>query len=103
MPKEHRTISVECVTRLRVPAARSRSMAKALCFRGVLTMIAGLLLAAASFSTARADEAEAHYRVGLNHKKKGETALAIEEIKTAVRLRPDHAAAHMTLGGLYAD
>lgn len=48
-------------------------MAKPLYLRGVLGLLAGLSALALVVSSAAADEAEAHYRIGLNHKRKGET------------------------------
>ena len=55
-------------------------MGKPFCFRGVLGLLAGLSALALCVSSAAADEAEARYRIGLNHKRKGETAQAIVEI-----------------------
>jgi tetratricopeptide (TPR) repeat protein len=78
-------------------------MGKPLCFRAVVSVFAALLVWGASTPGVRADEAEGHYRMGLNHKRKGEIPQAINAVKAALKLRPDHAAAHMTLGGLYAD
>jgi tetratricopeptide (TPR) repeat protein len=52
---------------------------------------------------AAADEAEARYRIGLDYKRKGDLTRAIDEIKIAIKLRPEHAAAQLSLGGLLLD
>jgi Flp pilus assembly protein TadD len=72
--------------------------------RSCWSWLAGIALALLTFvPTAFADQAEGHYRMGLNLKKKGDTAAALREVREAVKLRPDHAAAWMTLGGLLRD
>src|SRR5690349_8470019 len=60
----------------------------------------GMLLFGATATPAQADEAEVHYRMGLQHKRAGRLDAAEREIREAVRLRPTHAAAHMSLGGV---
>src|SRR5689334_16443342 len=49
---------------------------------------------------ARADEAEGHYRMGLDYERKGDYANAAREVKEAVHLRPGHAAAWLSLGAI---
>ena len=70
-------------------------------FRLILAAFAVLTVALPN--GARADEAEGHYRMGLGLKKKGDLAGATREVREAVKLRPDHAAAWMTLGSLRRD
>ena len=60
-------------------------------------LLAGLLAGGA----VRADDAAAHYNMGLQLKRQGKTAEAIAEIKQAIQLRPKYAAAWVTLGTLY--
>ena len=66
-----------------------------------MTLIAVLGLALLGSVTARADEAAGHYNLALQHKREGNTSAAIGECETALKLRPDYAAAHFTLGNLY--
>jgi len=49
----------------------------------------------------RADDAAVHYNMGLQLKRQGKTPEALVEMKNAVQLRPDYAAAWFTLGTLY--
>ena len=76
------------------PHARRSQQQAALC-AALLALAIG-----AKSVTARADESEAHYRIGLDYKKKGDVGHAIAELRTAISLRPDHAAAQMSLGSL---
>ena len=48
----------------------------------------------------RADDAEVHYRMCMNHKKAGKTDEAERQCAMAIAARPTHAAAHYTLGTL---
>ena len=64
---------------------------------------AAFVLALGSSFPVRADEAEGHYRIGLDYKRKGDVPHALAEIRMALSLRPDHAAAHMSLGSLLLD
>ena len=59
------------------------------------------LLAVGLFAhSALADEAEGHYRMGLNHERRGDLVSASREVHEAVRIRPGHAAAWLTLGAI---
>src|SRR5262245_29327043 len=69
--------------------------------RTTVTATFGVLLALASSSPARADEAANHYTLALQYKRVGRTAEAITECERAIALRADYAAAHLTLGNLY--
>jgi tetratricopeptide (TPR) repeat protein len=68
--------------------------------RIVLIVVGACFVLSALPQIAQADEAEAHYRMALDFKKKGDIARAIVEARTAVRLRPEHASAQFTLGSL---
>lgn len=68
--------------------------------RSITVSVAVFCVTTLCATSALADEAEGHYRMGLTHKRNGKIADAIKEVKEAVRQRPDHAAAWMTLGGL---
>src|SRR5258707_851500 len=50
---------------------------------------------------ARADEAAGHYTLALQYKREGKVPDAIAECQKALEIRPDYAAAHLTLGNLY--
>lgn len=52
-------------------------------------------------SPVHADAAEAHYRLALQHKKKGDMDAALKEANEAVRGRKDFAAALLTRGHIY--
>ncbi len=60
-----------------------------------------VVLAFALVRPALADQAAVHYNEGLNLKRQGKTAEAIEEVKLAIAARKDYAAAWFTLGNLY--
>jgi len=66
-------------------------------------IVAAFVLFSFTVGTAYADEAEGHYRMGLSLKRKGDLAGATREVREAVKLRPDHSAAWMTLGSLRRD
>jgi Flp pilus assembly protein TadD len=51
-------------------------------------------------AAASADEAEVHYRWCLSHKRAGKLEAAQQACREAIHKRPDHAAAHCTLGNL---
>src|SRR5690348_12369979 len=84
----------------RKPAVVARNLGA--CRMRLPELIRGLGLAVAIVGlcapAAHADEAEGHYRTGLALERKGDLAGATREVREAVRLKPDHAAAWMTLG-----
>src|SRR4051794_7679901 len=51
--------------------------------------------------SAHADDAATHYNMGLQLKRQGKLAEAINEVEKAIELRSDYAAAHFTLGNLW--
>jgi Flp pilus assembly protein TadD len=63
---------------------------------GVMCIAAAGLIA----PSARADDAEVHYRMCMNHKKAGKTEEAERQCSLAIAARPSHAAAHYTLATL---
>lgn len=69
-----------------------------LCPLLVHTVLALCLLATAS--PALADAADAHYRAGLDERRRGNTGAAMAAFRRAVKLRPSYAAAHRGLAGL---
>src|SRR5689334_19144282 len=62
---------------------------------------AALLLLLALGAPARADEAAGRYNLALQLKREGKLPQAIAECEKAIALRPDYAAAHLTLGNLW--
>ena len=50
---------------------------------------------------AQADEAAGHYNLAVQYKREGKLTEAVAECQKAIQLRPNYAAAHMTLGSLY--
>ncbi len=60
-------------------------------------LAAAILVAAPAF----ADEADQHYAKALELKKQGKLDEAAMELEQAVKLRPDYAAAHFSLGVVY--
>ena len=58
------------------------------------------LAATEGASTARADDAEVHYRMCMNHKKAGKNDEAERQCSLSIAARPTHAAAHYTLATL---
>src|SRR5689334_17995549 len=66
---------------------------------GVAALLLTLWLSSYA-AVARADEAEGHYRIGLDNERKGDLVAAAREVHEAVRLRPTHAAAWLTLGAI---
>ena len=67
---------------------------------GIRLVAVAAIVWSAIAGSAFADEAEGHYRMGLALERKGNLPEATREVKEAVRLKPDHAAAWLTLGSL---
>jgi len=62
---------------------------------GAVAAFMGMALGAAA--PAFADEAAGHYTLALQYKREGKPDDAIAECEKAISLRPDYAAAHLTL------
>ena len=65
------------------------------------TTSAALLLSLLIPGMAHADDAAGHYNLAVQYKREGKLTDAVGECLKALQLRPNYAAAHMTLGSLY--
>jgi tetratricopeptide (TPR) repeat protein len=69
--------------------------------RDCLRIAALCLVATAAGAAQTTGEAAVHLKAGADHLQRGEVARAIAELKSAVALQPESAAAHMLLGQAY--
>src|SRR5688572_20857922 len=81
---------VECPAESAVYRAQEHLMRS---LRWIRVSALAVTLWAAGAQDAFADEAEGRYRTGLGYERKGDIQSAAREVREAVRLKPDHAAA----------